>query len=100
MECQEIREILIQILTDVQVMSGHKVPDLTQDVRPWNDLEDFDSQIAEECATMLERRLGRSIDTNPFVSEDGRRAFKISEIVECLDKLSNQRAKSHAQEKL
>ena len=84
MTAAEIRKVLVEVLTEIQVLSGRPVPDFREDLRPLEDIEDFDSLNAEEATTLLCDRLGVDIEENPFVSKKGDHALHLGEMVQSL----------------
>lgn len=81
MERQELTGAVAKAVAEIQRYSGRPVGALDGRTRPIGDLEGFDSQNGLEVAALLEARLGLTIDYNPLVSEDGRKALRIEEAV-------------------
>ena len=95
MDRAQLRQLLIDVLTQIQTNSGRAVPPFTDDLRPLEDLDGFDSLNAEEATTMLSIRLELEIRDNPFVH--GNKALRLSQIVDRLLAVMQARgAHSHA----
>lgn len=81
MEKEEIKRVLVEVLTEVQKNSGHPTVEIDDDTGPIGDLPGFDSLTGIEATVELGRRLGREINLeNIFVNEKGNRALRVSEI--------------------
>jgi acyl carrier protein len=80
----EVEEALRRVLADIQTQSGRPVPDWTIRLRPIGDIDGFDSLNAEEAVVELEEALGVSLVENCFISDDGRRALRLNEVVDRL----------------
>ena len=89
MNTSELQELIIQILTEIQAMSGRPPSDMAKGSRPIGDLPGFDSLNGLEATVELAHRLDCVIpeDINLFVSEKGDRALRIHEISIRLQKL-------------
>lgn len=87
MRTQQIRAALEKVLRDVQLASGRPCPDLTDDLKPVGDLEDFDSLLAVEATVLLEQALDCKLaEGTPFISETGRkRALTVLQIVDRIE---------------
>jgi hypothetical protein len=89
MSPQEIQSVVLDVLKDIQVLSGRPWIDLDPNGAPIGQLDGFDSLTAVEATVMIEERLGghdwevESI----FVSEDGEHALTVEEIAQRVSKL-------------
>lgn len=84
----EFRSVVLDVLQEVQTMSGREWSGLGADARPIGTLDGFDSLSAVEATVMVEEKLGCELEIDSvFVSDDGRRALTLVEISERLSKL-------------
>lgn len=84
----EFRSMVLDVLQEVQKMSGREWSDLCADARPIGNLDGFDSLSAVEATVMIEEKLGCELGIDSvFVSDDGRRALTLVEISERLSEL-------------
>ena len=83
----QIKQIVIEVLTQIQELSGRDVPEITDQTQPIGDLPGFDSLSAEEATIALSDRLGHQIEGNPFFPEGKGRPPKVSQIVRRLVRL-------------
>ena len=83
MNPEQVHEKLVEVLVEIQTDSGLEIPDIVGNLRPANDLPEFDSLIWPAATGMLAERLGIEIPNNEnlFVSADGRHWRSIDEIV-------------------
>jgi acyl carrier protein len=88
MERHELEKLVIEAINDVQKLSGESHDAVTSTSCPIKDLPTFDSLRGLEVTTVLEGKLGISLEENVFVSEDGTRALKVKEVVERIEHLS------------
>lgn len=80
-----IKTVLVEVLREVQEISGRACPTLGDTSRPIGDLEGFDSLAGVETTVLLEERLGRDLGVESlFVSATGTRALKLTEIVDVI----------------
>jgi hypothetical protein len=91
MDKAEIENRLIEVISEVQKLSGCKDENVDGTTVPIMDLVDFDSLRGAETTTLLMEKLRKKVpvgkDDNIFVSEDGRRALRVNEIVDRLVQL-------------
>lgn len=86
MDRKDIQDLVTQGIRQIQEMSGREVlEDLTGDTCPIRDLDGFDSLCGAELGAILSRTISLPLDFNPCVSEDGRRALRIREIVDRIE---------------
>ena len=79
---------VLDVLREVQSLSGREWNGLGDDANPIGSLDGFDSLSAVEATTMMEARLGCTLEIESvFVSEDGKRALTLKEISERLSKV-------------
>lgn len=89
MSLAEIQAIVLEVLREVQVLSGREWVGLDPDAEPVGQLDGFDSLCAVEATVMVEERLGcgdLDVDT-VFISGDGKRALTVKEIAQNVSKL-------------
>jgi hypothetical protein len=78
-----IKKALVAVLEEVQAAGGHELPSLDDTSKPIGDLDGFDSLLAVEATVLLEGKLGCKLaDGTPFISADGKKALKLSEIAD------------------
>lgn len=84
MNREDIQTKLLQAIRQVQELSGYLDAVIDVNTCPIKDLPDFDSLRGVEATIMLGGLLNCEIkgDVNLFVSENGRRALQIREIVD------------------
>ena len=84
MSNEEIQIAIIDVLREVQTMSGRQWTALALDEKPIGGLEGFDSLSGVEATVMIEQKLGcdgLEMDSM-FVSDDGKHALTIAEIAQ------------------
>lgn len=83
----EIKAIVVDILTTVVEAVGAPVPPIDDDTKPIGTLPNFDSILAEDTTVEVFVRLGLSadLDVNPFIKSD--RAATVAEVVDQLHAL-------------
>src|SRR5271168_5367466 len=89
MSLDEIQAIVLDVVREVQVISGREWVGLDPDAEPIRELDGFDSLCAVEATVMMEERLGcgdLEVDTI-FVSGDGKRALTVKEVAQRVSKL-------------
>ena len=89
MDKQEVNTRVVQAVCVVQEMSGRSAGNIGSGTRPIRDLDGFDSLSGVEATVVLSELLGHELpdDFNPFVSEDGRRALSIDEIIDSVENI-------------
>lgn len=81
----EIEQTLIDLLKELQVVTGDTSCDVTPATTPITDLGFFDSLLALETTVLLEDKLGASWDQDSvFVAKDNTKALTVAEIAEKL----------------
>lgn len=96
MSVDEIQTVLLEVLRDVQTLSGRPWSGLSPAARPIGQLDGFDSLSSVEATVMLEEKLGcgdLEIESI-FISEDGKRALTVKEIAQRLSELTSSRGKA------
>jgi acyl carrier protein len=84
----DVQSTVLDVLREVQKLSGREWSDLAPETKPIGSLDGFDSLSAVEATVMIEEKLGCKLDIDSvFVSDDGRRALTLKEISERLSKL-------------
>ena len=89
MSIDDLQCIVLDVLREVQTLSGRAWPGLDPAAKPIGSLEGFDSLSAVEATVLVEEKLGcgdLEIESI-FVSEDGKRALTVKEIAERIQKL-------------
>lgn len=85
---QQFQSVVIEVLIEIQKLSGRKWSGLTPDATPIGDFEGFDSLSAIEATVMIEEKLDCELGVDSvFISESGKRALTVREIAERLTKL-------------
>ena len=81
MDATSIKTMVLDVLRDVQEISGEDYVDIGPGDKPLGTLGGFDSLKQIEATVMVQDRLGCEIERDSlFVSEDGRRATTLVEI--------------------
>ncbi len=83
----EVEQQLIEVLVQIQNLSGREVPPMTIGVRPMCDLDGFESINAAEATAMLADDLHLKINDIPFFPKAGQEPLTIAQIVENILKL-------------
>lgn len=84
----ELEPVVIEVLKEVQDLSGRPWTDLDPRSRPIEQLDGFDSLASIEATALLETKLGCRIPQDSiFISDDGARALSIHQICQRLAKL-------------
>lgn len=79
----ELRGVLVEVLVEIQELSGEETPDIGEDTRPMVDLADFDSLSAAEAIVQLSQRLSLKLNPKLFQPE-GDKPLTIGEITDRL----------------
>lgn len=84
---EDIRAVVVEILTAVVDAVGGVMPLLEDDTKPIGALPNFDSILAEDTTVEVFTRLGLAaeLDVNPFITDD--RAATLAEVVDQLHTL-------------
>lgn len=78
----ELEQQLIDVLIQIQKLSGREIPTMTVQVRPMCDLDGFESINAAEATAMLADELHLKIKDIPFFPKAGAEPLTIAQIVE------------------
>lgn len=83
MDSKIVREKLVEVLKNIQVLSGEPCPEIEEGTRPVEALPKFTSKVWPVAAGMLGLALGKSIpcETNIFVDEQTKAPLSISQTV-------------------
>ncbi len=81
MTFEELRELLIEVITEIQAGSGRPVPEIHGEMCPMGDFEGFDSLNAVEVSCELSQRLDREIKLNLMMPTYPWEKLTINEIV-------------------
>lgn len=82
MNTEDVQKVLVDVLTEIQTLSGRKVPTFSDEICPMDDLDGFDSINAEEATVALCEKLGLELKDNPFANDE--RNLLLGEIVEVI----------------
>ena len=98
MDAQALKSVVLDVLRNIQEMSGRKWRSLGDEAKPIGGLDGFDSLSAVEATVMIEEKLGFSFDLDSlFVSNDGKRALTLKEISKRLAKLLEEKGGTDGQ---
>jgi hypothetical protein len=78
---EDLRQLLIEIITEIQTGSGRPTPEIDGDLCPIGDLDGFDSLNGLEVSCELSQRLDYDIKPNLMVSTYPWKQLTINEIV-------------------
>lgn len=82
MRSTEVRDRIIEAITQIQENSGRELPErISGRFKPIGDLEGFDSLNGLELSVMIAAEFDIDTQDNLCVSEDGRRALTVAEMV-------------------
>src|SRR5687767_2568066 len=89
MSLDQIQKAVLEVLREVQEISGRPWKALPATARPIGDLEGFDSLCSVEATVMVEEKLGcGELKAHSFfVSEDGALALSVQETTKRIQKL-------------
>ncbi|MGN6369018.1 MAG: acyl carrier protein [Phycisphaerae bacterium] len=89
MDIERLMAMLVEVLNEVQRMSGRTIEEITEMDKPIGDLIGFDSLNGVETTVLLADRLQCDIpgDVNLFTSKDGRRALSVREVASRIQEL-------------
>ena len=84
MSLEQIQAVVLDVLKEVQQISGRSWVDLSPTATPLNTLDGFDSLCSVEATVMVEERLGcgELKVCSLFISEDGTRPLSVLEIAQ------------------
>ena len=93
MSLEKIQQTVLEVLREVQALSGREWAGLPLTSNPFNDLDGFDSLCSVEATVMLEEKLGLGElkATSFFVSEDGKCGLTIAETAQFIQKLTEEK---------
>lgn len=81
---EEIKEVVRQVLLEIQSGSGRPVPIFHDELRPIGDLEGFDSLNAVEATSLLSEYLGNEIPNDLMLPTYPGEQLTINEIADRL----------------
>ncbi len=88
MSSDDCQRILLDVLRDVQKISGRQWNGLKAGAKPIGELQGFDSLSGVEATVMLEEKFGCEFSVDSvFVSDNGKHALTVCEISDRLNKL-------------
>jgi acyl carrier protein len=79
-----IRKTLVETISDIQREAKRKVPPLTDDTVPFDDVPGFDSVSGVEAAVLFSERMEVEIDEIKFVSSNTGKRMPVRDIVELI----------------
>lgn len=89
MTFKEIKEVLLQVILEIQSGSGRPVPEIHDELRPIGDFEGFDSLNAVETACQLSEYLDYEIPNDLLLPTFPGSQLTIDEIVNRLYSIVN-----------
>jgi hypothetical protein len=78
---EEVKELVIQVITDIQTRSGRPVPDIYDELHPIGEFDGFDSINAVEAASSLSEYLGYDVEPGLMLPASLGRQLTLGEIV-------------------
>ena len=88
MPTKEIEAKVIEVLKEIQQISGRPWSDLSTSSKPIDCLDGFDSLASIEATVLIEERFGCTIEQDTlFVSDDGRSALTFGQVCDRLAEL-------------
>lgn len=84
---ENIVPLLIEILSEIQELSGQETPDIDEDTCPVGDLQGFDSLNFVEMVSMLSERLGVEFNPIHLLETKNGRSVSVLEIASRITKL-------------
>jgi acyl carrier protein len=79
---EEIKELVIHVITDIQTRSGRPVPDdIYDELHPVGEFDGFDSINAVEAASLLSEYLGYDVKSDLMLPTSLGRQLTLGEIV-------------------
>lgn len=83
MKLEQVQKAIIEVLREIQTMSGREVVPMNSSTCPIGDLPGFDSLNGIEATLQISEKLGYDFPLdNLLVDDSGHRALKISEVAE------------------
>jgi acyl carrier protein len=88
---KDVKNMIIEVLKNIQRVSGYESESISGTTNPFKDLEGFDSQISVAAICELSTSLDIDIpdNANIFLSGDGKRRLTIDEIAGRVCKILN-----------
>lgn len=93
MNQSQIEKMLIDIVCDLQELSGREKVDVTVGTNPIEDVPGFDSLNCVEATIEATGRLGRDLDFNNMFFENNKALTIQQAAIRLLNRMSNQSAK-------
>jgi hypothetical protein len=89
MSPNEIQSLVLDVLKEIQILSGRSWEGLDASATPLGELDGFDSLTGVEATVMIEQKLGgQDLDLESlFVSDDGKHALTVQMVAERISKL-------------
>ena len=82
MDTGSVVDLVIDVIRQVQGLSGRAAGGMEPDTRPFKDVEGFDSLSGIEATLLLSETLGQELPDSVFVPSEGGRVLSIKEIAE------------------
>jgi acyl carrier protein len=87
MNRKQIYDLVVETLESIQELSGQKKVDVNEDTVPIGQLPGFDSMNGVEFSMMISKHIPMEKIVSLCVSDDGKKALSVHQIVEWLEKL-------------
>jgi len=85
MKKTEIIKVIVDVLQEIQSISGRPSTEINANTRPISDLPQFDSLNGVEATVELSTRLGFDLpQVNAFINDEGNSALTVSEIADAI----------------
>ncbi|OAO03836.1 hypothetical protein A8B75_09810 [Sphingomonadales bacterium EhC05] len=89
MNANDVKNKLIEVLQEVQALSGEDCPDLDGDTKPTEELREFTSKIFPTATGLLGEAIGEDIpcEENIFIDDETRQPLTINQTAELVCKI-------------
>lgn len=77
-----IRDTLLEVLTEIQNLGGNELPEFTDDLRPLEEIVQFDSLVALDAVLMLSERFETELPDDLFYDPTTHRPSTLGQIIE------------------
>lgn len=72
MRRDQAHSLLVEAISEILKQSGREYKPLRDDIKPFQDLEGFDSLNGEEVTALLLDEINFDEEFNPFISDEGK----------------------------